>query len=275
MIRATLSRATAVLSHSTGRDYLRREISGCSGDDFLRWQEIAAEGTKSETSAGNTGNAVISSAVPKLPTRAPPTTSQCGPASRVPQDVLAVSESLARNMIRSTARWQAAHGTRRHFSGTGDASDAGPKAFDVGTGDRNLGGWRQDPGEVPPELLRAEQEWRLMAESTYRAGVSGVAGAEGGAEVLRKKLRYSCSKRGWVEMEVLLSRFMQETGELGDFNLVQLQELERVLLFDDLFLMALVTGRKPVPPEFHTFYALQRLVALSQQHLATSTTPKR
>jgi len=168
-----------------------------------------------------------------------------------------------------------AHGTRRHFSGTGDASDAGPKAFDVGTGDRNLGGWRQDPGEVPPELLRAEQEWRLMAESTYRAGVSGVAGAEGGAEVLRKKLRYSCSKRGWVEMEVLLSRFMQETGELGDFNLVQLQELERVLLFDDLFLMALVTGRKPVPPEFHTFYALQRLVALSQQHLSTSTTPKR
>lgn len=85
--------------------------------------------------------------------------------------------------------------------------------------------------------------------------------------MLRKKLRWACSKRGWVEMEVLLAEFVQHTEGLAEFNFAQLQELERVLLADDMFLMALVTQRKPVPEDFQAFYALCRFLDFAQHRL--------
>ena len=176
-------------------------------------------------------------------------------------------ESLARHMKQATARWKLRQVQRRQL-GTpkappGAEQRAPATALDACTGDRNLGGWRKDFREIAPHL--PEQQWRSLAEKTYRAGVSVSADGHGQADLLRKKLRYACSKRGWVEMEILLARFVQATGDLNEFNEGQLCELERVLLADDLFLMAMITQRKPVPTEFQDFHALRRLLEIARK----------
>ena len=68
-----------------------------------------------------------------------------------------LSESLARNLQRATARWQAAQGGRRQASSS--ARGGGPGVFDAGKGDRNLAGWRSEAGEdtAHVQLLAAEQ----------------------------------------------------------------------------------------------------------------------
>mmetsp|Transcript_34114 Transcript_34114/g.106833 ORF Transcript_34114/g.106833 Transcript_34114/m.106833 type:complete len:89 (+) Transcript_34114:443-709(+) len=68
--------------------------------------------------------------------------------------------------------------------------------------------------------------------------------------VLRKRLMHACKNRGWAEMSKLCHEFAQGLDDLKDLSLEDLKQLERILLADDLFLMALVTGKKEVPEEF-------------------------
>jgi len=114
--------------------------------------------------------------------------------------------------------------------------------------DRNIAGWRRDPKEVPPEL--PEKHWRELVTSTYK-GLSHVEkNDEECMTVLRKRLIHACKNRGWAEMSNFCYEFAQETDNLEVFVFDELKQLERILLADDLFLMALVTGKKQVPEEF-------------------------
>jgi len=61
---------------------------------------------------------------------------------------------------------------------------------------------------------------------------------------------HACKNRGWAEMSKLCHEFAQGLDDLKDLSLEDLKQLERILLADDLFLMALVTGKKEVPEEF-------------------------
>eukprot|EP00960_Hanusia_phi_P059852 764308-Hanusia_phi.AAC.3 len=80
------------------------------------------------------------------------------------------------------------------------------------------------------------------------------------------RLIHACKNRGWAEMSNFCYEFAQETDNLEVFVFDELKQLERILLgkltlspvkllmrrllADDLFLMALVTGKKQVPEEF-------------------------
>mmetsp|Transcript_23164 Transcript_23164/g.36230 ORF Transcript_23164/g.36230 Transcript_23164/m.36230 type:complete len:228 (-) Transcript_23164:508-1191(-) len=125
----------------------------------------------------------------------------------------------------------------------------GPGSYDPSSGDRNLGGWKPGAEEKPATL--PERYWRGLAEDTLESAKRArKSSGPANAGVQRKRLAWACKKRGWVEMEVLLKEFAESPQGLARVPDAELEHLERILLADDMFLMALLTGKKPVPDEF-------------------------
>lgn len=146
----------------------RRWISGCSANDYLKWQELetaqaAAMGTSKEVdgaseTVSNTrpeGGApvgvglrpAVSQSSPRDASGEVPAAARTGQALNAD---LQVSESLARQLKRAQARWKAAQGRRQMST---RALDHRVDAALDGTGDRNIAGWRKDAREIAPKCV--------------------------------------------------------------------------------------------------------------------------
>mmetsp|Transcript_24449 Transcript_24449/g.70150 ORF Transcript_24449/g.70150 Transcript_24449/m.70150 type:complete len:177 (+) Transcript_24449:21-551(+) len=76
------------------------------------------------------------------------------------------------------------------------------------------------------------------------------------AEALRKKLRHHARARGWMEAAEFLVAFVDERG--ASLEAEELQDWERLMACDDMFLMRLVAGLTATPQELDTS-VLQKL----------------
>jgi succinate dehydrogenase flavin-adding protein (antitoxin of CptAB toxin-antitoxin module) len=64
----------------------------------------------------------------------------------------------------------------------------------------------------------------------------------------RKKLHYLIARRATLELEILLQRFWRNKGqEIADEDL---PEIEKILLMEDMDLLDIFMGRRPVPPGY-------------------------
>ena len=133
LLRAGLGRAWGVGSTALSRPIMERwsdgryrTISGCSGDDFLRWQEqesaAAAAAAEADRAAGPAGpggkrscaaDAATARAAEPAPAVATGGASAAAPRLARASDSGEMSESLSRNLERARARWKAMRGGRR------------------------------------------------------------------------------------------------------------------------------------------------------------------
>ena len=93
-----------------------------------------------------------------------------------------------------------------------------------------------------PEM--PELAWRKLATRDD-------AGVEVDVEVLRKRLRWTATKRGWVEGGDFLTAWV-DAGGLSRMDADSLPALDRLLKCDDMFLMSIVMGTKATPAELDT-----------------------
>ena len=70
-------------------------------------------------------------------------------------------------------------------------------------------------------------------------------------ELLRKRLKWTATKRGWNEAGDFLTEWVEDGG-LDKLDAVALPALDRLLQCDDMFLMGIVLGNKETPPELDT-----------------------
>ena len=126
----------------------------------------------------------------------------------------------------------------------------------AGAGTSNL--HTRQASVVAPSM--PEARWRKLATSdptSLRLG--GAAAAAAGStqphqqdpDVLRKRLRWTATKRGWNEAGDFLTKWV-ESGGLDVIDTAALPALDRLLQCDDMFLMGIVLGNKETPPELDT-----------------------
>jgi len=65
--------------------------------------------------------------------------------------------------------------------------------------------------------------------------------------ILRKKITYHVSRRANLELETLLRHFWDQYGQILSFD--QLRKLEKLLEIDDLDLLEMIVGLRPVSVE--------------------------
>ena len=78
--------------------------------------------------------------------------------------------------------------------------------------------------------------------------MTGSTRSSGGLDDRRKRLLFRCWHRGTREMDLILGRFAD--AEIASLRDDELAELERLIEVPDPELYAVVTGDKPLPPEF-------------------------
>jgi succinate dehydrogenase flavin-adding protein (antitoxin of CptAB toxin-antitoxin module) len=61
----------------------------------------------------------------------------------------------------------------------------------------------------------------------------------------RRKMRYLVTRRSVLELELLLREFWEERGNQIEEG--QLPELERILVMEDLDLLDILLGKRPIP----------------------------
>ncbi len=78
----------------------------------------------------------------------------------------------------------------------------------------------------------------------------------------RKRIAYQIHRRATLELELMLGRFWEEYGpRLPDSDL---DDLERILALEELDLMEILLGKRPVPPGYRRdlFKKMKALVGL-------------
>lgn len=97
-------------------------------------------------------------------------------------------------------------------------------------------------GERPRIDRNLEEEWRkLNAQSRPQDAATQET------EILRKRLRYAATKRGWVETQEMLVPFVE--AHLSDMSREDLLDFDRLLQCDDWFLMQIIAKTRDTPPE--------------------------
>jgi succinate dehydrogenase flavin-adding protein (antitoxin of CptAB toxin-antitoxin module) len=178
--------------------------------------------------------------------------------------------------------------------------------LDTASSARNIAGWKPDPGEHPPNF--PEKYWRTLAVS--QVDDIEMTRMSKDIDSFRKRIAWSCKNRGWAEMGKLLDDFFSAHKDglgIDDLRLLhrillgtvaaQLHRLSLIvshfcvtsilcaifcacdcgacdpafLAADDMFLMALVCGKKPVPPEFDG-PAMHKLIAFAARDAAAGRT---
>ena len=94
-----------------------------------------------------------------------------------------------------------------------------------------------------------EEYWRQLNEDLDKQASSNFDANN--SEIFRKKLIWSARKRGWSEVGDLLNAFV-DSGGIDRIKDEDLPSLGRLLVCDDMFLIALVGGMKVCPPELDT-----------------------
>ena len=114
----------------------------------------------------------------------------------------------------------------------------------AGAGRSNL--HTNSPSVTQPEM--PELAWRALATGQ---GNSATRTSESDPEILRKKLRWAATKRGWAECGDFLNAWV-DAGGLSRLPSDALPSLERLLQCDDMFLMSIILGTKATPHELDT-----------------------
>ncbi|MBZ4659573.1 MAG: succinate dehydrogenase assembly factor 2 [Desulfacinum sp.] len=68
-------------------------------------------------------------------------------------------------------------------------------------------------------------------------------------EYLKRKLHYLCRRRATQELELILMRFWKEHAD--HLTAQDLLDLEQILTLDDLDLLAICLGQKPIPQVYN------------------------
>ncbi|SMC22841.1 antitoxin CptB [Desulfacinum hydrothermale DSM 13146] len=68
-------------------------------------------------------------------------------------------------------------------------------------------------------------------------------------DVLKRKLHYLCRRRATQELELLLMRFWEKNAD--DLTAQELLDLEQILTLDDMDLLAISLGQRPIPQGYN------------------------
>ena len=117
-------------------------------------------------------------------------------------------------------------------------------ADDFGSGRNNIFAENMQPtSPVVHATGDSEEYWRALNVDNQPAR-KGEAAA-----VKKKRLAWVARKRGWGECAHFLNAFADSAEWESIDDPESLDQLERLLVCDDMFVMKLVAGTRPAPPE--------------------------